>query len=226
MLAAAVVAAPAPAGRSVTAAPILPEVHRHMEQAHNCLQKGSHQLAAAHAGVILVADDIKVFVRFENVPESQRRDCERALAQAFDTWEEALDDTFSFVEVDTAEEANVTIRFRPDVRMGREPVAGFVNWKRTIKSEGDKVVSTGYTADMQLRTSNIDWRPMSVSAMHHEACHELGHVLGLDDSDRVGDLMGPLDVRRPVNHPSVREVTAVRSLRNEARKIIDDSAKL
>jgi hypothetical protein len=103
--------------------------------------------------------------------------------------------------------------------MGKEPVAGFANWKRRIQTDGDKVVSATVTADLQIRTINLDGRPMPSDAMTHEVMHEVGHVLGLEDCDYLGELMGPLDVRRPVEAPLAHEADAVRDLRDEARRL-------
>ena len=49
--------------------------------------------------------------------------------------------------------------------------------------------------------------------------HELGHVLGLNDSPRVGDIMGPLDLRKPVTTLGVDEVQALRDIRESAAEI-------
>jgi hypothetical protein len=55
--------------------------------------------------------------------------------------------------------------------------------------------------------------------MKHEIMHEMGHILGLEDSDRVGDLMGPLDVNHPVSGPKSYESEAVYELRSQADRI-------
>lgn len=212
------------AANSAATAPILPEVRRHIDQAQSCLDSGANDMAAAHASVVLVSDDIKVNISFDQaVPDRQRANCMHALHSAFQTWSDALNGDVHFNEVATPAEATISIHFQPNVYMGHEAVAGFVNWKRTINNDGNKVLSKNFTADLQLRTLGLDLTPMPASAMHHEACHELGHVLGLDDSDHVGDLMGPLDVSHPVDKPTTKEVAAVRMIRAEAHKILDQS---
>ena len=60
--------------------------------------------------------------------------------------------------------------------------------------------------------------------MRHAAMHEFGHVLGLDDSPREGDVMGPLDIDHPVSAPSALEVQTVLSFRAQAQQIIDEAA--
>ncbi|RYG34409.1 matrixin family metalloprotease [bacterium] len=191
----AAIVSPILMGTGYRMAPVLPEVRNHLESAHKFLDEGDHARAEAHASVVLVREEIKVAVQFEDVEQDDRRVCEEALQNAFETWQDALGGHLIFKRVAADQAGDVLVRFRPDVRMGREAVAGFVNWKRTVRTKGKEVVEASYSANMQLRTRNLNGRPMSVAAMHHEACHELGHVLGLDDQDAVGTLMGPLDPR-------------------------------
>jgi hypothetical protein len=110
--------------------------------------------------------------------------------------------------------------------MGQEQVAGFTSWQRKIETDSPHSSQMTFHADMQLRDRDLDYRPMSFEAMRHEACHETGHVLGLDDSDRRGDLMGPLEITHPVSGPTTIEADSVRSLREEAKEIQTEAEKL
>lgn len=222
----ATVVAPSLMGTGIRMAPVLPEVQNHLESAHRFLSTGESARAHAHASVVLVGEEIRVAVQYEDVDPEEKKQCEEALDGAFQTWMAALQNQVSFRRVGADESADVLIRFRPDVRMGREAVAGFVNWKRVVRTEGKDVVEASYNANMQLRTHNLDGRPMSLNAMHHEACHELGHVLGLDDADQVGTLMGPLDPSRPVRNPSGAEASTVEDVRDEARDLMRDADAL
>jgi len=208
-------------GRGV--APILPEVKKHLAAAHKYLASGSWEFAAAHADMVLISDDVGVAVKVDGVGESQRRDCMRALDACLDRWEEALGNTVRFhLESDPAK-AELTVRFRKDVRMKREPVAGLTNWKRSISTTGGKVTDSSFKADIQVRTLDLDYRPLSYEAMRQEAEHEFGHVLGLEDSSHLGDLMGELDVMNLVSGPREYEILAVRNLRDEAKQLKTDA---
>ena len=220
LLVAVLTALPALAVNGARKAVLLPEVNQHLEQARNELSNGRDEIAAAHADMVLIGDEVSYFVKFEEgVPKKLENKCKVALTSAFEAWEKSLGDTVTFVPVTDASKANIQVRFKRDVLMGKEPVAGFANWKRRITTDGDKVLTETVTADLQIRTINLDGRPMPSDAMTHEVMHEVGHVLGLEDCEHLGELMGPLDVRRPVEAPLAHEASAVRDLREEARRL-------
>lgn len=221
LLAASVAAYPAaaPANGGARVAPLLPEVTKHLDQARDAVRSGKGGLAGAHAEMVLIGDEVRFAVRFENVPESLRANSRKALEEALGAWERSLGESVRFVEVADPANAHVQVRFKRDVYMGKEPVAGFANWKRIIRTDGPDVVESRFTADLQIRTMNLDGKAMPAAAMRHEVMHEFGHVLGLEDCDHTGILMGPLDVRKPVSAPLPHETAAVRDLRDEARRV-------
>jgi len=118
--------------------------------------------------------------------------------------------------LEEGEHSGIIIRFQPDVRQRGEAVAGYVNWKRTA-GEGEGSV----TGDIQIRTVNLDGSAMSGRAMRNIVVHEMGHLLGLDDTDRMGEAMSPLDISHPVSGPSSSEANVVRSLRTEATNLLN-----
>ena len=64
------------------------------------------------------------------------------LDSALTEWETVLQGQIQFVRVPEGQTANVVVRFRPSVTMKDEPVAGYVNWKRSIDNNPDGTVST------------------------------------------------------------------------------------
>lgn len=216
-------AAPNAPVESSRRAAILPEVQKHLDDARGCALNGTPAVAAAHADLILVGDEIKYTVQWEGVPQGMQARSLKALTGALDAWEKALDDSVTFREVKDPAQANILVRFKPGVMMGKEPVAGFANWKRSLLADGPKVQSIKFTSDLQIRTINLDGQPMPMECVRHEICHEVGHILGLEDSDSTGDLMGPLDVNHPINGPRSYEASAVKRLREDAQKIRTDA---
>ena len=71
-------------------AALLPEVKLRLEEAHKSLKDGSWQYAAAYADLVLISDNVSVYVNFDKVGSSQRQTCMDALNAAFDGWETAL----------------------------------------------------------------------------------------------------------------------------------------
>ncbi len=209
----------APANVSGSAAPLLDEVTNHLHEAQKCFDKGTFELAAAHADMVLVDKDLSVFVKFQNVPEDIQPSALKAMDQAFKGWEESLKDSIKFSRTNDEEAADVVIRFKPDVRMGREPVAGFANWKRVIDKDAEGRIVSKFTSDLQIRTMTLNFKAMPMESMRHEIMHEIGHVLGLEDTHSTGAIMGPLDMNRPVARPLPHEVKAVWDIRVQATKI-------
>jgi hypothetical protein len=204
-------------------ATILSEVQKHLDEAHEGMSNGTPEVAVAHANLVLVGDEVRYSVEFVGIADRLHAKCTKALEGAIDKWEKALDDTVTFREVTDPATADVVVRFKQGVFMGSEPVAGYANWKRTFKADGPHVQSVSFKADLQIRTVNLDGQSMPFECVRHEIAHEVGHVLGLEDSDTTGDLMGPLDVNHPVSGPQSYEAEAVRQLRSDARRVRTDA---
>lgn len=200
-------------------APVLPEVDRLLEKGEACLRAGRCAEARAHAELVLVGERITcTIVADRSLDDREARDGERAVRRAMDRWEEGLDDALAMEEPRAGEEPTVTIRLQADVVRDGENLAGWVSWNRTMPVAG---APARYRAEILLRTRRTDGRRMSPEALAHEAAHELGHVLGLDDVDVKGALMGPLDPARPCDGPSRAEIDAVAELRHRASRLAD-----
>lgn len=221
---AALIAAPAPAGSPMRLSPVLPEVNKHLEMGQADIEKSTFAMACAHARLVLLDPEIRISVLFQNVSPNEHDKCLKILDAATAEWEKDLPGDVHFVRVPDGQTSNVVVRFRPSVLMKSEPVAGYVNWKREIETKTDGTVASHFSADLQIRVRNLDGAPMPTNAMRHAAMHEFGHVLGLDDSPREGDVMGPLDIDHPVSAPTSLEIQTVRSIRTEAAQIIQEAS--
>jgi hypothetical protein len=157
------------------------------------------------------------------VPTAQRDSCKRALSGALTAWSTALENTIHFRMEDDPAKADVKLTYQPEVKMQKEQVAGLTTWKRMIHSTNGKVTTISPLTEVLVRTRDPRFRAMSTSAMRQATMHELGHVLGLEDSDHMGDIMGELDIDHPVSGPRDYEVLAVKNLRDEARQVKTDA---
>jgi hypothetical protein len=203
----------------IRSAPIMHEARQFLTLAHKNLADGALDSAEAYAGAVLIADEVSINVNVDSVPMSQRDACKRALDETITTWVAALDNSIRFrIETDPAK-ADIKLKFIPDVRFLKDPVAGLTTWKRTIRSSNGKVTGISPKTDVLVRTQDPRFRPMSESAMRQAIEHEFGHVLGLEDSEHMGDIMGQLDLDHPVAGPRDYEIFAVKSLRDEARQV-------
>ena len=195
---------------STRGALVLPEVRRHLADGWACL-KGEPALARAHARAVLAEGDGLVEVDLGAVPADRRTACRAAVDGALEAWERAIGDGFRLRRADDRRRHAVVVRFLPDVRDEGRGVAGYIDWKHAAERQD---------ADVQVRTVRPNGEPMSFRAMRGTVLHEFGHLLGLDDSDREGDAMGPLDPAHPVGEPTDAEASAVRAIRDEAERIL------
>jgi hypothetical protein len=183
------------------------------------LADGAKEGAVAYASAVLISDEVSVNVNVDAVPSGQRESCKQAMAAALTAWESALDNTIHFRIEDDSVKADVRLRYQPDVKLLLDPVAGLTTWKRTVHSENGKVTGISPKTEVLVRTRDLHNHPMTFETMRQATEHEFGHVLGLEDSDRMGDIMGQLDLDRPVLGPRDYEANAVKSLREEAKQV-------
>jgi predicted Zn-dependent protease len=197
-------------------AQILPDMMQHLDCARTCLHKGEFEVARAHTDIILLNRDLKVFVDTGYADRENAALCEQALDGAITMWENALGGEVHFLSVREEKEADIVVRFESNVLSSRgQEVGGNVNWTRSIVTDGLETRGV-VKATIKVRTYCPGRDRMTLEQMRHVACHELGHVLGLGDSPRVGDIMGPLDLRRPATVISIDEVQALREVRDTA----------
>ena len=199
-------------------APVLPEVRRHLAQGWACLDTDDRAMARAHAMAVLGGEDVSVTVDLADVPRERRTACRAAVDDALDAWESALDDGTRLRRTDDRRGSGIVLKFQNDVRDKGKPVAGYVNWKRTADPGGG-----GVTGVVQIRMEDLDGSPMPGRAMRNIVLHEMGHMLGLDDADRPGGAMGPLDVARPVSRPTEAEASAIHAIRSDAARLLRDA---
>jgi hypothetical protein len=211
------------AGLAIRSAPVMPEAKKFLALAHKNLSDKAWDTAAAYAGAILISDEVSINVNVDAVPSGQRDSCKRAVDQAIAKWESALDNTLHFRMEDDPTKADIELTYQPDVRFQSEQVAGVTTWKHVVHSTDGKVTGITRTTEVHVRTQDPRFKPMTLGAMRQATEHEFGHVLGLEDSEHMGDLMGQLDLDHPVSGPRDYEVSTVKALREEARQIKADA---
>ncbi len=193
-----------------------------VSEAQQDLREGQPMTAIARANLVLIDHPLKVYVAYDDVDGRKQRDCERAISAAIELWNQGLDGETQFERTDDAGSADIHMTFRQDVSDNGVAVGGLVTWRRAINySYGTPTDST--TAEVQVRVHKPHGGGMSFEHMRHETSHELGHVLGLEDSPRRGDIMSPLDLRRPVGKISDFELDALKKLRRAAHEVKDQA---
>jgi predicted Zn-dependent protease len=202
-------------------APVLPEVTQQLEDGLADAENDTPTRACAHAQLVLLGSQLKYYVKMDLVPGKQREQCLASLHSAMAEWEHDLDGAIRFMPAASTDQSALIVRFEPNVTMNNEPVAGYVNWSRTLNTRPDGHVDSKFSADLQLRIKDLSGKTMPSDAMRHTAMHELGHVLGLDDSPVEGNVMGPLNIDNPVSAPTNLEIETVKSIRARANEILE-----
>lgn len=193
-----------------------------VQDARDELKDGEPLMAMAHANLVLMDRPLKIFVSFGDINTRRQGDCDRAINAAIDLWNKGLDGEKPFTRTAFETGSDIQLKFENDVVDGNTPVGGLVKWHRAITYvDGQPTDKT--SADVQVRVKMPRGGYMSFEHMRHEASHELGHVLGLDDSPRSGDIMSGLDLRHPVGKISDFELDALKRLRQAAQAVKDEA---
>ncbi len=192
---------------------LLPELEKHRQFAIQALNSGNASAANAASDVLGMK---KITYRFQKGAPATGK---QAVVEAIGRWEQLLKRDIQFVEAFSFQEPDVLITFETQLGANGKHFGGFTSWKRQVLRFEGGTYEAKLRASVQLRTVTPKGKPMELAQMRHAAMHELGHILGLDDSLEQGDVMGPLDLSRPVIEPKTDEVAELLKLRQDAQDI-------
>jgi predicted Zn-dependent protease len=197
-------------------------LYTHLDRASDALEGGRFAEARTTAEMILLASQVRVRLDLAQAPLDQVPTARSAFESAVRDWEIALDGEVDFVDA-AGGPADVTVAYKGHVVDGGTHVAGLAEWRRKVLHWSGDDYSYQVLATIQVRTLNPNGRRLEEAAVKATTMHEIGHVLGLDDSPRVGDVMGPLDPRRPSSGPSAAELQSLRTLRAQAHGYLQEA---
>lgn len=141
----------------------------------------------------------------------------QALEEATAIWEHAMGGAIDF-QIVAQGSGQVRVKFEKDVYFSGYAAMGRATWSRQLIEYGWGSYGSQVSASIQIRTQ-LNGKECRLEQLRHALAHELGHVLGLDDSPRLGDIMGPqVDGPSPVE-PSEEELSALSELHWEAFQV-------
>ncbi len=194
-------------------------LYSHLDYADRAVTLGNSNEATAYAEMVLLRREITVYVDESKAPWQIKEDAAKALRDAAVNWEDALNREIKFRFV-PFRDADVIVTYSEAVRFDGKEAAGTVRWTRQVMNLGSDQYHYEVRANITLRAHTPSGSMMNYRQMLHTAGHELGHVLGLEDSAKQGDLMGPLRLDRPTERATKSEKDSLLGLRRQADDIL------
>lgn len=190
---------------------IEPSAAAQIQHGVQCLQVGRFSEACGAADLVMLSNTVKISI--EDSPSD-------AVEQAIACWQNKLGGAIQFEKV--TESPDVTVQFVTKIAQGNRNSIGYSHWQRILHPNG----TFKLRAEITIATQYPNGRPVTLDSQRHAAMHEIGHLLGLEDSKKVGDVMGPNDPKSPALAPTNTEVEAIQTLRQIARNLHEEAANL
>jgi predicted Zn-dependent protease len=196
---------------------VLPDLADHLSYAERYIDEGKWQKALVQADAVMLQTPIRLYLNTDGIDLDGPN--LKAVYEAIDLWESSIESERLFIIVDDPANADVSIRFVSQIGQEGRYCAGHIEWERTISYSAINGNSCVYKATIDLAISGSKNRKLNLNQLRHAAAHELGHVLGLQDSRKRGDIMAPLDLRRPALKPNREEIQTLLEVRTAAEEI-------
>ncbi|HXH60468.1 MAG TPA: matrixin family metalloprotease [Fimbriimonadaceae bacterium] len=188
------------------------EVRDAVDRASLAYSSGDRQQALALLEGSLYPDGITLAVDESTVRHGFQ---ETAVKQALDVWGKELDGDFPVTLVDDPAKADVVLTFVDKIDDREAESLGIIKLKKNY-SWNHSTHQVKYRGTIRIVRS-APGGSLNRSEVRSVAMHEIGHLLGLDDSSHVGALMGPMERGFPASRPSDGEIADVKALRQILR---------
>ncbi len=197
-----------------------PQIAQYYSRALASAAEGENQKAMGMLKLLLIPEDTSVSLDLSRIPSGDRPRVRQALIQGFELWRSALPNDFPFRLTPDDPEAPVQIRVIPASIgpsgncMGEIRATRKVQWNRFVHY-------VEFTATIDVAYQSSEQRSLSSEEFVHVVGHELGHALGLGDSNLSNRIMGPVVLGNPFARIHEEELNAVRAFRQILREQLE-----
>ncbi|MBX3096390.1 MAG: hypothetical protein KF812_05965 [Fimbriimonadaceae bacterium] len=203
--------------QSPTTIPLLhPDVIQAYNRSGEAAQSSDYQLALALLEGSLYTEGVRVAVEGDH---AERR---AIVSEAIAEWSRVLEGDNPVRLVSANEDYDLLVRYVTEMPTGGSACSsehdhslGLIKlqkryrWNRAVR---EVTISGGIYVSLRPRGGAL-----SRAEQLDVILHELGHLLGLDDRNQVGPLMGPLERGNPSGHPAADEVRSIVTFRRLVR---------
>lgn len=194
------------------------QIRNYYEDALSAARVEPHK-ALAMLELLLLPAQTPISVDWAGVPLGIRRQFEEGIRRGVVAWEQALGAECPFVVggPDNGESA-IRIRFVDALASADPHTKGELRITRRI-TWGRNVHFTELDGQIRVMKWAREGQYFTEDEITHIIAHELGHALGLGDTDRWDRVMGPVVIGRPYARVSPEELTAVQQFRTIVREV-------
>lgn len=188
------------------------DVRHAFESASQAVRNGDPTFAQALMKGVLLSGGVSLRVDASSVRFPYQ---EQAIADAVDVWGSHLGEDMPVTIGTDPRQCQVVVKFVHELPE-RSDSLGKISLTRNYRWNSKKCEVT-FSGEVYI-VNRLEGEWLTQEQVRDVAMHEIGHMLGLGDSEVAGTLMGELIRERPAPGPNEHEVADVVALRRFARQ--------